>query len=92
MIGIFEYLNYKVANCSSNCVICDEKLYFKGLKPAVCDKELCLHSLHNYGLGIDIINEIINNGKVVDLLICYLSAACAFAKSGKKNKKKKNFY
>jgi hypothetical protein len=35
--GIVSFLNKKIATCSNNCVICDEPLGFKGLKPSVCD-------------------------------------------------------
>lgn len=51
-VGILKYMNYKFENCSSNCVICDQKLGFEGMKPTVCDNELCIHSLEEYGIPI----------------------------------------
>lgn len=68
-VGIMEYLNYKISNCSSTCIICDTKLGYDGMKPTVCDKELCTHSLDEYGLGVDIMGEMQHNGNTIDLLV-----------------------
>lgn len=84
LLGILNYLQEKLKTCSSTCIICDKKLGFSGLKPTVCDKELCIHSLYEHGLGIDLVNEIKNNGKVVDLLISFCYSALMMKKNGRK--------
>jgi hypothetical protein len=68
-VGLIQFINYKFLNCTKNCVICDSLLGFSGMKLTVCDKELCIHSLDQYGLGLDLISEIKNHPEVVDLLI-----------------------
>jgi hypothetical protein len=45
------------------------------MKLTVCDKELCIHSLDSYGLGIDLVQEINNHPEVIDLLITLTYAA-----------------
>lgn len=68
-VGILEFLSYKISNCSSTCIICDSKLGYDGMKPTVCEKELCVHSLEEYGLGVDIYAELQHNISVIDLLV-----------------------
>lgn len=43
------------------------------IKPAVCEKDLCVHAHEQYGLGADVASEIRDFPDVVDLLIsfCY---------------------
>jgi hypothetical protein len=45
------------------------------IKPAVCAKNLCIHSHEQYGLGADVATEIRESSDVVDLLIGFTVAA-----------------
>jgi poly [ADP-ribose] polymerase 6/8 len=58
-------------------------LGFDGMKPTVCDKDLCMHSLDQYSLGIDIIDEL-KNSETFDLLVSmtFLAASMCVATNG----------
>jgi len=45
------------------------------MKPGVCDKNLCVRSHEQYGLGADVASEIRDTPDVVDLLISFCFAA-----------------
>jgi hypothetical protein len=81
--GILNYLKYKISTCSTTCIICDDVLGFDGMKPTVCDKDLCMHSLDQYSLGIDIIDEL-KNSETFDLLVSmtFLAASMCVATNG----------
>eukprot|EP01080_Neovahlkampfia_damariscottae_P002161 gene2161-2026_t len=83
-IGLYSYLNFKVTNCANNCIICDQELGFEGFKPTICERQLCIHSSEQYGLGVDIMNEINTNAIVVDLLLylTYTAARMAVTSNG----------
>jgi len=71
--AILDHILERVSNCTKSCIICDGPLPFQMIKPAVCDKSLCVHSHEQYGLGADVVSELRDNPSVVDLLIsfCY---------------------
>ena len=65
--------------CADYCMICHQKVEgnFEALKPYICGDSLCLFQYMSLGFGPSIDNEIINQPRVVDLLIsfCYASLA-----------------
>ena len=65
----------RINSCTKSCIICDGELPFQMIKPAVCAKNLCVHSHEQYGLGADVASEIRDSGDVVDLLINFTYAA-----------------
>jgi len=70
---VLDQILERVDNCTKTCIICDGPLPFQMIKPAVCDRNLCVHSHEQYGLGADVASELRDNPPVVDLLIsfCY---------------------
>lgn len=40
---LYAHLREKFRSCTKFCVICDRKLAYVGLKPAVCDSALCTY-------------------------------------------------
>lgn len=74
LIGLLTLVKSKFLKCCNNCIICDDTLGYTGLKPSVCDKELCIHCVEQYGLGIDIVSEVKKNQQVLDLLVTLTSA------------------
>lgn len=71
----YETMYDRLKNCTKYCIICDNELGYVGLKPAVCDRQLCVFSHSQYGLGEDVGLFIQNNPEVTDLLICLCCAA-----------------
>ena len=65
-----------VKNCSGRCIICGDDLEFAGIKPVACDKPLCVFSVEQYGLGVDIESELKKHPDIVDLLITLAYGAC----------------
>jgi poly [ADP-ribose] polymerase 6/8 len=70
ILNVLDYIKKRIQNCTQTCIICDGPLPFEMIKPAVCGKNLCVHSHEQYGLGADVASEIRDNPDVVDFLIC----------------------
>lgn len=68
-------LNDRLLNAGNTCMMCDEDLPFPGLKPTVCDRELCSYQLDHLGLGADL-SLFDSDHRVADLLISAAVAAC----------------
>jgi len=56
-----------------------------GLKPTVCEKNLCIFSHEQYGLGVDIESAIKQEPEIVDLMITMCYSASEAPTSGKFN-------
>jgi hypothetical protein len=79
--------------CPSKCRICGNDLPYVGLKPSVCDNQLCIFrfvkkswiclsiSHEEFGLGVDLESELKKNPDIVDLMISMAYAACQSANS-----------
>lgn len=39
---LLEILEDTVKNCPAKCLICADDLHFAGIKPTVCEKQLCI--------------------------------------------------
>jgi len=52
-----------------------KKIKYPGLKPPICKKKGCLASHENFGLGIDVEQEILDNALVLDLLLNFAYSA-----------------
>lgn len=74
LVGVQRLVKFRLDKCTRRCLICDENLELDGMKTGICARELCRHSLENYGIGTDVLSEIKNNAIVSELLI-YLSCA-----------------
>lgn len=72
--GLLSFIKTKFLKCCNNCIICDDTLGYAGLKPSVCDKELCVHCVEQYGLGMDMVAEVTKNQQVLDLLVTLTAA------------------
>jgi hypothetical protein len=70
-LALLEYLQ----NAHHYCMVCDCKLENAGIKPSVCDKDLCCHVYDTLGLGFNINSEIIRDAPVLDLYITLFVAA-----------------
>jgi hypothetical protein len=68
-------LSDRLLNAGNTCMMCDEDLPFPGLKPTVCDRDLCSYQLDHLGLGADL-SLFDTDHKVADLLISAAVAAC----------------
>lgn len=72
-----QFALHYLVRCTDYCTICHSKTEgdFDALKPYVCSEPLCLYQYMNLGLGPSIESEIINQPKVVDLLVslCFVS-------------------
>ncbi|CAK9786275.1 hypothetical protein CC85DRAFT_285743 [Cutaneotrichosporon oleaginosum] len=66
----------RLLHAGNTCMMCDEDLPFPGLKPTVCDRELCSYQLDHLGLGADL-SLCDTDHKVADLLISAAAAACS---------------
>ncbi|KAI1780958.1 hypothetical protein F4818DRAFT_21829 [Hypoxylon cercidicola] len=72
-----QFALHYLVRCTDYCTNCHRKMEgnFDALKPYVCSEPLCLHQYLNLGFGPSIESEIINQPKVVDLLVslCFAS-------------------
>lgn len=68
-------LNDRLINAGNTCMMCDEELPFPGVKPTVCDRDLCAYQLDNLGLGADL-SLFDTDYMVADLLITAAVTAC----------------
>ncbi|KAI1769688.1 hypothetical protein GGR53DRAFT_11741 [Hypoxylon sp. FL1150] len=80
----FQFALHYLVRCTDYCTICHRKSEgnFDALKPYVCSQPLCLFQYMNLGFGPSIEAEIINQPKVVDLLIslCFVSLSFSMTK------------
>jgi hypothetical protein len=83
LIGVRRFMERQIQHCTSSCVICQGALPFAGIKTAICDKELCQHSMENYGLGVDVVSELNRHPVVCELLICLTLNAASVANGGR---------
>mmetsp|Transcript_37928 Transcript_37928/g.62945 ORF Transcript_37928/g.62945 Transcript_37928/m.62945 type:complete len:686 (-) Transcript_37928:552-2609(-) len=72
---LIVYMQGRLANCASFCIICDERLESSGLKPVVCGAEPCIWRYEELGLGANPMAEIAAWPQTVDLLISMIVAA-----------------
>lgn len=77
LIGLIEYLTYRMAFLNEVCPICDmgHMLGAPLLKPAVCRRELCVFAFSQLGLMKDCVDGVATNAEVVDLLLSMFKAA-----------------
>lgn len=72
-----QFALYYLVRCTDYCIICHSETEgdFDALRPYVCNDPLCLYQYMNLGFGPNIESEIINQPKVVDLLVslCFVS-------------------
>lgn len=74
---ILQYMNHRLTCLTSYCIICDKphSEAFFGVKPVPCDNQECHFKFQELGIGANVMYEIENNPKMVDLLISM--AVCA---------------
>lgn len=85
LVQIFRYVRQRIPTMNEYCVICDEQHVFQNgamLKPAVCNRELCVFAFQTLGVMADAAEDIAMGAEVVDLLINMTRAA---SKSHRKN-------
>jgi hypothetical protein len=66
-----------LAECNKNCMSCGDPLVYVGLKPTVCDKNVCRYGFEDLGAGFDLAGEIAEQPQVLDLLITSAVASVA---------------
>ncbi|XP_071845856.1 protein mono-ADP-ribosyltransferase PARP6-like isoform X2 [Apostichopus japonicus] len=75
---VIAYLNKRLITLSEFCVVCDEPHIFQNgamLKPAVCQRELCVFSHQTLGVMQDPSVNIAAGAEVVDLLVAMVVSA-----------------
>ncbi|XP_041464082.1 protein mono-ADP-ribosyltransferase PARP6-like [Lytechinus variegatus] len=75
---MYGYLKNRIPTLSEFCVVCDEPHIFQNgamLKPAVCERELCVFSFQMLGVMQDAAENIATGAEVVDLLVSMVLAA-----------------
>ncbi|XP_071492772.1 protein mono-ADP-ribosyltransferase PARP6-like [Diadema antillarum] len=75
---MYGYLKNRIPTLSEFCVVCDEPHIFQNgamLKPAVCERELCVFSFQMLGVMQDAAENIATGAEVVDLLVSMVVAA-----------------
>lgn len=78
LVQIFRYVRQRIPTVNEYCVICDELHVFQNgamLKPAVCNRELCVFAFQTLGVMADAAEDISTGAEVVDLLINMTKAA-----------------
>jgi len=75
------YMLSRVQNCTDYCVICDRQLEGSGVKPVVCDKEMCVWRHEELGLGVQVVNEFAVDASVVDLMISMCVASVSSSRN-----------
>ena len=75
LIRLLLFVESKIKSCNKNCLICDVPLPIAGLKPKVCDSEVCSMAFEELGLGFDLRMEVLHNPEIVDLSICLVISA-----------------
>ncbi|TXT06009.1 hypothetical protein VHUM_03770 [Vanrija humicola] len=68
-------LKDRLYNAGNYCMMCDDEFKFPGVKPTVCDKQLCSYQLETLGLGADLSLFDVDPA-VTDLLITFAASAC----------------
>lgn len=68
LYGMWQCFFWRLQHCTERCVICDEQLDLPGMKTSVCEKSLCVHSSETYGLGCDLLTELVRHPQVCELL------------------------
>lgn len=73
-LRLAEFLRTQLTLCSRFCMVCHAPMGVAGLKPFVCDSQLCVHQYTALSLGANADLEVENNPDVVDLLLslCYV--------------------
>lgn len=72
---LMEMFSAYVQQSHLTCLVCDTPLENAGIKPSVCDKDLCCHVFETLGLGFDFNTEIIRDAPVLDLYVTLFVAA-----------------
>lgn len=76
LYALLHTIEDTIKNCASRCVICGEDLAYAGIKPVACEKQICVFSYEQFGLGVDIESQILKYPDLVDLSITLALAAC----------------
>eukprot|EP00659_Diplonema_papillatum_P014075 gene14075-21544_t len=69
--GVYRYLKARMLTVCMNCVICDKKLGYSCVKPAVCNGATCEFAMENFGLGCNPAADILHSPELVDLLVSF---------------------
>ncbi|XP_072051391.1 protein mono-ADP-ribosyltransferase PARP6-like [Amphiura filiformis] len=75
---IYTFLRNRVPTLSEFCVVCDEQHIFQNgamLKPAVCERELCVFSFQTLGVMQDAAENIATGAEVVDLMVAMVASS-----------------
>ncbi|XP_033634449.1 protein mono-ADP-ribosyltransferase PARP6-like isoform X1 [Asterias rubens] len=78
MYQLFTYLRNRIPTLSEFCVVCDEQHIFQNgamLKPAVCERELCVFSFQTLGVMQDAAANIATGAEVVDLMVAMVASS-----------------
>jgi hypothetical protein len=62
-LQVLKYVEDYCLSCTQQCIICGNKLPIEGIRPTICQKQLCVYGHENLGLGIDVSYEIENRKK-----------------------------
>jgi hypothetical protein len=73
------YLVLEIADCFfrlwDHCSVCGQELGVAGVKPSLCDKEVCFFAAARIGVNSPVVSELRRDPFVADFLVCLASAA-----------------
>ncbi|XP_043933620.1 protein mono-ADP-ribosyltransferase PARP8 [Protopterus annectens] len=78
LVQIFRYAEQRIPVLNEYCVVCDEPHIFQNgpmLRPAVCERELCVFAFQTLGVMNEAANGIATGAQVVDLLVSMCRSA-----------------
>lgn len=77
ILRLLTYINARLFNCTSYCVVCDRAHEHESVRFFPCaDNPLCQTTYEDYGRGNSLAYEVIHNPDTVDLLTCMCMSAC----------------
>ena len=75
LVQIITFVNNVIQTAHLRCLICDDPIDHVGLKPVICNKDICMMAYEEMGVGLDVTAELIRDPDTIDLLLTVLYAA-----------------
>ena len=57
LMALIHFVEDKVRTVNRRCLICDGHVPFVGLKPSICDKDICGFQFEKMGLGVPLATQ-----------------------------------
>ena len=72
IIQIVHYFEQSILETNEKCIICNNDLKVKSLKPYICDETLCTTIMDMYGFSFSLLEELKKNKEISSILITLL--------------------